>query len=59
MKNLRDHIALRAHMLVSNHIRPHVRSEMFHLVDETVWDWIDDRVWFGVCVEVGDNLRLR
>ena len=59
MKNLRDHIALRADILASNHMSPHVGCGLFYLVDETVWDWIDDRVWFGVCVEVGDNLRLR
>jgi len=59
MKNLRDFISQKADMPASAYIRPHVRSEMFHLMNRTVWDSINSRVWFGVCVEVGDNLRLR
>ena len=59
MENARDKIADRACMRTGSTLRPHASCDLFESLEEGVWDLIDDRVWFGVCADVKDNLRLR
>ena len=53
MKNLRDFISQKADIM------PQVIPGLFYPMNQALWDAIDEQVWFGICGEVENNLRLR